>query len=81
MAAKKIHCPICHGSGKISDVLHGNIACLNCIGTGIVDLDSEQQQIIDNINEQKKKEELHERQREQEKLRLDHEQEKQQAII
>ena len=44
------------------------IACLNC--TGIVDLDYEQQKIIDDINEEKRRAELEEKRKEEEKLRL-----------
>ena len=69
MTTRKIHCPICHGTGKISDAQHGRIACLNCVGTGIVDLDYEQQKIIDDINEEKRRAELEEKRKEEEKLR------------
>lgn len=81
MVAKKIHCPICHGSGKISDVNYGKIACLNCVGTGIVDLDNEQLRIIDNINKQKQEQEFETRRQEQEKIKLQHEQEKERIRI
>jgi hypothetical protein len=56
----KIHCPICNGTGRIISS-YGSVACLNCLSSGIVENDSEQQRIIENKkneveNQRKRKE-------------------------
>jgi len=78
---QKIHCPICHGTGKVSDTKYGNITCLNCLGKGIVDLNNEQQKIIDDIYEKKRRIETEKIRKEQEALKAQHEHEKQQLVI
>jgi hypothetical protein len=43
---KKIHCPVCKGIGKVNNQ-YGLVACLNCEGTGIVELTNENQSLKD----------------------------------
>lgn len=76
MDTRKIHCPICHGTGKINDTHFGSVACLNCEGTGIVFFTREQQIIVERIKEKNRIIEFENEKKRNELLRAEKEKER-----
>ena len=56
MGSHKIHCTECHGKGKVYSSGYGNIACLKCSGSGILEISEEEFRQIE-ITKRKKEEE------------------------
>ena len=81
MEIKKIHCPICNGTGRNYSQTYGSIACLNCEGRGIVNFTREQQEIIDKLKVQKEKETLEKERKRNTELMLERQRQQTELIL